>query len=142
MLACSAYANVIQIAEKEHVLDYMVVVLLAVVFVLCVRNRSCNSRPSARGERTHKKSFSQTTTKMTNVSTLIKIFVSNVVLAALVATYLSSGNKNDSTVGLKGSRQLQTLSDFITFLNAQQSQQSQQALPVQVAASPVSFLTQ
>jgi hypothetical protein len=50
---------------------------------------------------------------MTNVSTLIKILVSNLVVAALVATYLSSGSKTgDSAVGLKGARQLQPTYDF------------------------------
>jgi hypothetical protein len=48
-----------------------------------------------------------TTTTTTNVSVSIKILVSNLVVAALVATYLTSGSKNGSTVGLKGARQLQ-----------------------------------
>jgi hypothetical protein len=54
---------------------------------------------------------------MTNVSTSIKILLSNLVVAALVATYLTSGGKNDSsTVGLKGARQLQTFAgDFNNF---------------------------
>jgi hypothetical protein len=68
----------------------------------------------SQGERmtTH---FSNAATKMTNVSALIKILVANLAIAALVATYLSSGSKNDITVGLKGSaRQLQlTVADFI-----------------------------
>jgi hypothetical protein len=76
-------------------------------------------------KRSHNNHFSQTTnneTKMTNVSVLIKILVSSLVVAALVATYLSAGSKNGSTVGLKGSRQLQGgtgIADLIAFLQNQ-----------------------
>jgi hypothetical protein len=57
---------------------------------------------------------------MTNVSTW-KIFVTSLALAALVGIYLSSGSKNDSTVSLKGSRQLESqpfsAKGFVDFLN-------------------------
>jgi hypothetical protein len=46
-------------------------------------------------------------TMTTNVSVSIKILVSNLVVAALVATYLTLGSKNGRTAGLKGTRQLQ-----------------------------------
>jgi hypothetical protein len=48
----------------------------------------------------------------TTVSLSIKILVSNLVVAALVATYLTSGSKNGTTVGLKGARQLQPTTFF------------------------------
>jgi hypothetical protein len=68
----------------------------------------------------NKNLYANSETKMTNVSKLIKILMSSLVVAALVATYLSSGSKAGSTVGLKGSRQLQGgefgIANLIAFL--------------------------
>jgi hypothetical protein len=50
-------------------------------------------------------------TNNTSTSTFIKIVVANLMVAALLATYMCS---NDSGVGLKGSRKLQTTNPFFT----------------------------
>jgi hypothetical protein len=84
--------------------------------------------------------FSNAATKMTNVSALIKILVFNLAIAALVATYLSSGCKNDITVGLKGSaRQLLTVADFIISNKPTQPSAAPPA-PAPLSPQPGSFI--